>query len=443
MTKQDLKERISRAVDDLGPEIMEMGQFIYDHPELGYKEKAATDYMADILSRAGFEVTRDIALTGVRAQWPETFSGPTLAVLGELDAVPCREHPHAHPGTGAVHACGHHIQAAVMAGMALVLKQTGALEALGGNLVFMAVPAEEFVEMEFREGLKEDQKISYFGGKQEMVARGQFDGIDMALMMHALDMGEGKKALIAPTGNGFVGKKIIFKGKEAHAGSAPEEGINALNAAMLAMNNIHAQRDTFADPDRVRVHPIITRGGDAVNVVPAEVHMETYVRARSRESLLDANAKVDRALKAGAAALGAGIEIRDMPGYLPLLNTPELDELLAANLDGLGEGDAVIRGGDFTGSFDFGDISHLMPCLHPFFGGVGGSLHSKEFRMTDPETAYLLPVKALAHTAVDLLWEKAQAAQAVLDDFNPVMTKAEYLEWLSACEGIQVLEMEK
>lgn len=445
MDRQTLKQKILDAVDNLAATIIDTGRYLYDHPELGYKEEKGTAHVAGLLGNAGYDVRSGIARTGLMARDASRNSGPTLAVMGELDAIICKEHPDAVPG-GAVHACGHNIQTAVMSGIALALKQAGALEHLGGNLVFMAVPAEEFVEMEFRSRLKARQEIRYFGGKQEMVARGLMDGIDMALMMHALNLGPGKRIFSASSGNGFIGKAVVFKGKEAHAGSAPHEGVNALNAAMLAMNNIHAQREVFRDGDRVRVHPIITRGGDVVNVVPARVEMECYVRAATMESLIRANATVDRALKAGAAAVGAGIEIRDMPGYLPLRNDPGMESLFLENADALcrtqGTADAIVKGGDFSGSLDFGDISHLIPGLHPFFGGVSGSLHSKEFRLTDPDTAYLLPVKTLALTLVDLLWDDGKEARRIIADFTPAMDKTAYLGWLEKTERKTVLDME-
>ena len=114
-----------------------------------------------------------------------------------------------------------------------------------------------------------------------------------------------KKAGVAESSNGFVSKLIRFVGRAAHSGGSPHLGINALNAAQIAINAMHAQRETFRDGDAIRVHPIITKGGDIVNVVPAEVTMETYVRGRTKEAILDANVKVDRALRAGALAVGA------------------------------------------------------------------------------------------------------------------------------------------
>jgi len=442
MTKnrQDLKQAAVEAVDRLAPAIFRTGEFLFENPELGYKEAKATAHVAGVLKDAGYEIQQDIAVTGVRAQVSEKKPGPTLALMGELDAIVCKDHPQAGPD-GAVHACGHHIQVAVMAGIAMALQKTNAFSLLGGNVVFMAVPAEEFVEIEFRSDLKDKGIIRYFGGKQEMVSRGLFDAIDISVMMHAMNLEPDKKVMISPTSNGFIGKKISFSGRESHAGSAPENGVNALNAAMLAMNNIHAQRETFSDHDRIRVHPIITKGGDMVNVVPADVRMECYVRGRTVDSICRANAKVDRAVKAGAMAVGAGVEIQDMPGYLPLVAEPGLDTLFTENVTLLSGKDVIVQGGDFTGSFDFGDISHLMPALHPFIGGVKGNLHTKNFRVTNPETAFLLPAKALAMTIVDLLWNNGEAAEKILSNFNPTMSKDQYMAWLKKTEHKTVIPL--
>jgi len=249
-------------------------------------------------------------------------------------------------------------------------------------------------------------------------------------MIHSLNLPVEKKVVLGSKGNGFVGKKVQFIGKEAHAGSAPEEGTNALNAAMLAMNNIHANRETFLDGDHIRVHPIITKGGDLVNVVPADVQMETYVRGRTIEGIEDANKKVNRALKAGADAVGAKIKITEIPGYLPLLNNEDMDKVFKDNALTLVKEDEIEEGGEFGGSTDFGDVLHLMPAIHPFIGGVQGNIHTRDFRISDPETAYILPAKIMALTVVDLLFEGAKKANEIIEKFEPAMTKEEYLKFL-------------
>jgi len=434
LQKNEIKAKIIETIENNRSKIVELVDEIYKNPELGYKEEKTTKIIAEAFSDLEIDFKEHDNLSGINALLEMENPGPKLAVLGELDAVTCAEHPDADPETNAVHACGHNIQLGVMYGVAAAFKKAGVESELAGTLNFITTPAEEFIELEYRDQLREAGKINYFGGKQELIKRGSFDDVDISIMMHALDLGS-KKALVAPKGNGFVGKNIRFIGQESHAGSAPEKGVNALNAAVLAMNNINAQRETFAEADRVRVHPIITKGGDIVNIVPADVRMESYVRARNIEAIKKANEKVDRSLKAGAMAVGADVKITDIPGYLPLLNNEGLDSILKSNLLELVSEAEITVGGDFTGSFDFGDISHLMPALHPFFGGVAGDLHTRNFKTKDKDDAYILPIKALAMTVVDLLYNNAAEAKKIIDDFKAPLSKKEYLELMEEFTG--------
>ena len=264
MNLNEIKDKVIKAIDDNRDLILKAGKAMYDNPEFGYKEFKGTEIVSNYFKdELGLNVEEGIAYTGCRARANEGVDGPKVAILGELDAISCSDHKDSNE-LGAVHACGHHIQIAGMLGAATGLIKSGILGELGGKIDFMATPAEEFVELGYRTQLREDGKIKYFGGKQEMIYNGSFDDVDMAGMFHALDLGD-KKVLTGPVSNGFIGKTVKFIGKEAHAGSAPHEGINALNAAMLGINNVHAQRETFKDSDRVRFHPIITKGGDIVN----------------------------------------------------------------------------------------------------------------------------------------------------------------------------------
>ncbi|QXM05236.1 amidohydrolase [Crassaminicella indica] len=435
MDKKQLKEKVCQVIDKNKEKIIRLGESIYNHPELGYKEVYATNFISEELEKLGLTVEKNIAVTGCRARLNAENEGPRVAVLGEMDAVICKEHIDADPETGAVHACGHNIQVASMFGVAVGLTLSGALEKLGGKVDFLAVPAEEYVELEYRSKLKEKGKIKYFGGKQELIYRGYFDDVDIAMMMHVLNLGD-KKVLIGGKGNGFVGKNVQFIGKESHAGGAPEKGINALNAAMLAINNIHAQRETFPESERIRVHPIMTKGGDIVNVIPADVRMEMYVRGRTIQGILDANKKVNRSLKAGAMAIGAKVKINEIPGYLPLLNHDELDNIFKLNILDFVKKEEIIEDGDFTGSFDFGDVSHLMPSLHPFIGGIKGELHTRNFKNEDHELCYIVPAKSMAMTIIDLLWDEGKVAKKMIKDFTPKMTKEEYVGFLEKISGV-------
>lgn len=435
MNINEIKERVIKTIDENRELILKAGQAMYDNPEFGYKEFKGTEIVSNYFkNELGLDVEEGIAYTGCRARANENAEGPKVAILGELDAISCSDHLDSNE-LGAVHACGHHIQIAGMLGAATGLVKSEILSELGGKVDFMATPAEEFVELGYRTQLRADGKIKYFGGKQEMIYNGTFDDVDMAVMFHALDLGD-KKVLTGPVSNGFIGKTVKFIGKEAHAGSAPHEGINALNAAMLGINNVHAQRETFKDSDRVRFHPIITKGGDIVNSVPADVRMEAYVRARTIEGMIDANKKVNRGLTAGAYAVGAEIEITEIPGYLPILKHDSMEDVLEGNLEYLGLKDDMIKGGDFTGSFDFGDVSHIMPTLHPMFGGINGALHTRDFKTVDDEIAILMPAKALALTVVDLLFAQGKKAKEILDNFKPVMTKEEYLTFMESNDKV-------
>lgn len=439
MAINELKDKVVKAIDDNKDQIIKVAKDIYSTPEFGYKEYKSTETTVKFLRDLGLEVEENIAVTGSKAVIKGGKPGPNVAILGELDAISCATHNDAVE-TGAVHACGHSNQMGGMLGAALGLVKSGVLEDLAGDVSIIATPAEEFVELGYRSQLRAEGKLTYFGGKQELIKKGYFDDVDMAMMFHSSDMGE-KDALIGPVSNGFIGKTIKFIGKESHAGSAPEDGINALNAASLALNNIHAQRETFSDADRVRVHPIITKGGSIVNSVPDDVHMESYVRARTIDGMIDANKKVDRALKAGAMAVGADVEITSIPGYLPILNYPEFDSLFRDNLLYLGSTEEkIIEGGDFTGSFDLGDVSHIIPTIHPMIGGVKGDLHTRDFETVDEDIAYILPAKAMALTVIDLLYDDAANAKSILDDFTPTMTKEEYLKFLESVDDVEVFE---
>jgi metal-dependent amidase/aminoacylase/carboxypeptidase family protein len=204
-------------------------------------------------------------------------------------------------------------------------------------------------------------------------------------------------------------------------------GVNALYAAQIALAAINALRETFRDEDTVRVHPIITHGGSQVNVIPADVRLETYVRGKTVEAILDAERKVDRALRAGALALGARVEIETLPGFLPMRCDPTLGEHFARNATALVGAEHYRPIGHRTGSTDMGDLSQVMPVLHPYMGGARGTGHAADYAIVDPDLAYLGPARQLALMAVDLLWADAGGARDVLARARPPLTREGYL----------------
>ena len=427
--RESLKVQVGQAIDEQREAIVELGESIMDAPELGFKEQRTAERVKAVFEEMGLPFDDGLAITGVKAVLRGAKPGPTVALMGELDALQVPDHPRACPETGAAHACGHNAQIAGMLGAAMGLAQTGIAEQLAGNIVFFAVPAEEYVEIDYRLGLVKQGQTSFLTGKQELIKLGHFDDIDMAVMIHSTspDVNEGLMGL-TPSSNGFLAKNIRFLGKASHAGGFPERGVNALNAAQLALSAINAQRETFRDEDCVRVHPIITKGGDLVNIIPAEVRLETYVRGKTPAAILDAAHKVDRAMRGAAMAMGCRVEIETVPGNMPLRNNPGLAALFR---DSAGEilGNEGYR--DYPhagGSTDAGDLSQLIPVLHPMMSGGSGSHHQTDWHIADHDVGYIAPAKTLAMMAVDLLHNDAAQAREILSSHEPGMTKDEYLD---------------
>ena len=429
-SKEDLKRQAFQAIDVRSDEIVNLAKTILQNPEPGFRESKTSDLVARKFAELGVPFRAGLALTGIRSDLIGGTAGPALAILGELDSLIVNEHPYASPESGAAHACGHHCQIAMMLGAAMALMQPDILSALSGRLIFMAVPAEEYIEIEYRDSLRRQGKIEFLGGKPELIKLGEFDDVDMAMMLHTTSNREDKQLCISGTNNGTVAKRIQFIGRGAHAGGSPHLGINALNAATLALSGIHFNRETFRDEDTVRVHPIITKGGEAVSAVPADVRMETFVRGRTLEAVMDANRKVDRALKAGAMAVGARVNIQTIPGYLPLNQDKSMAEVFEANSVDLVGQENVGYVSHRTGSTDMGDISHLMPAIHPYVGGASGIGHGADYVVEDYGLAVVTAAKALAATAVDLLADGAAKAGSIISGHRPEMTREEYLKFM-------------
>ena len=424
-----IKERVNQAIVESALKITEIGNEVLKIPELGYCEEKTSQYVRNIFDELGIEYTYPHALTGVKAKLCGKEHKFNVCIIGELDSVKCAGHRFEGENSAA-HACGHNAQLAAMLGSAIALKKSGVMDELCGDITFMAVPAEEFIELEYRQALKNDRKIKYFGGKQQLIYEGAFDDVDIAMMIHA--QGDEPKPRMYVKGHnlGFLAKTIIFKGRAVH-GSTPFDGVNALNAAALAILGVHSNRETFRDEEKIRIHPIITKGGDVVNSVPDEVCMETYVRGATFEAIKKGNAAVERAVDGACRMIGADYEINDIPGYLPLVESPELSKAFEeVSKEVLGE-ENVIYGEPITGSSDIGDLSCIIPTIQPSIGGFSGALHSKDFVISDEKTAYVSAAQILALTAAELLCDEAKKAEKVKVSFKPQMTKKEYLKYLN------------
>jgi amidohydrolase len=420
-----LKARVCAEIERRQAEIVAISDHIMRHPEPGYREVRTAEYVAAQLGRMGLACREGLALTGVKARLRGRSRGPTVAVLGELDSLIVAAHPLADPTTHAAHACGHNAQVASMLGAGMGLQAV--MDELDGDVVLFAVPAEEYIEVEWRLGLRERGQIEFLVGKAELIRLGEFDDVDMALITHTSARGDDRLASVGDTHNGCVVKFMRFLGRGAHAGGAPHLGINALKAAEIALHAIDANRETFRDDDTVRVHPIITRGGEAVSAVPADVRLETFVRGRTVEAIADAARKVDRSLRAGAQALGARVQITTLPGYLPQRMDANLVALTRANCAAVVGEANVGAPRHSTGSTDVGDLGFVMPEVHPRAGGVTGTVHGADYVVVDHRLAAVNPAKWMAMTVVDLLCDGAREARRVKAEADPKLTRDEYL----------------
>ena len=433
LTKEEVKQRVCDAIVAGQGRLRTLASAIMDVPELGYQEHKTSQKVQDMFTELGIPFTTGHAITGVKGRLHGGKSKKTVAMIGELDAIVCHRHPKADPMTGAAHCCGHNVQIANLFAVAMGLQAEGVMEALGGDVVLFAVPAEEMIEVDYRNTLREKGTIKYLGGKQQLIYEGAFDDIHMAMQMHVetADTPTGEMNL-GSTSNGFVAKLIEYHGKIAHAAASPHEGINALNAALMGVMGVHAIRETFKESDYFRFHPIINQGGTLVNCVPDYVQVESYVRASNVQAIVDGNQRVNRALKAGGDAVGATCVIHDLPGYLPMRDNPDMNSLLRSNSEPLFGTDNVRQRVHMTASTDMGDVSHLMPVIHPWVGCIEGVLHSAEYNITVPDVAYIKTAQALAMTIVDLLYDEAQVAEEILENFEAPLTKETYIELLDS-----------
>ena len=400
--------------------ILDANDYIWEHAESGYREWETCAYLAERFEALGYTLTKAGNIPGFYTDLDTGRPGPKVLILGEMDSLIIPTHPNARKDTGCVHACGHHCQSAALLGVAAALKDPGALDGLSGSIRLMAVPAEEVVEFEFRDDLRKKGIIKYLGGKQEFLSRGYMNGCNIAFMVHT-SYGEGSFEPPACGGNGCVFKNASFFGKAAHAGFAPENGVNALYAANLAMNAINALRETFRDADHVRTHPIITKGGNVVNAIPSLVTVENQVRSASMESLITANEKINRAMAGAAAAMGAGLKLTDRTGYAPLNNNLRLSELFRDAAGLLDPQNPIETNTEWSGGCtDMGDVSCLMPAIHPYCKGAAGPAHHDDYIIADTEKACINSSKIQLVLLELLLENDAKEATNIVKNFKPL-----------------------
>lgn len=405
-------------------------EYIWKNPETGFKEWKTHEYLKNKFISLGYDLTEAGNIPGFCAGFDTGKPGPTILVFAEMDALNIPTHPEADPKTGAVHSCGHCVQTAAVLGVAAAIKEPGVTEGLCGKVRFVIVPAEECIEIDFRRDLVKKGIIKYTSGKAEFLYRGLLDGGDLAFMVHA-DVAPKKSGSMNGGSNGLIVKSALFKGVSAHAGGNPHDGINALYAANTALGAINALRETFKDFDHIRVHPVISCGDTSVNAIPDNVILETYVRGAAMDSAKEANQKVNRALAASAAAIGARVNICDSGIMWPRWNDRTMFTVFEeAMKEVLNEVNcSTQRWG--TGSSDVGDIASLMPMIQAYVGGACGNEHGSDYRIFDVETACVDSAKIQLIAIKLLLQNNAQKAKQAIDLYKPYFkNKSEFFDYV-------------
>ena len=422
-------QRILRLIDVHKDQIIAFAEDIAAHPEPGYEEFCTAGKTAEVLKNLGYKVTEHLARTGVKGT-KSVKEGPSLTVIGELDAIGCHSHPNANPVTGVAHACGHHAQMAAMIGCAIAMADPDVQKCLAGTVNFLAVPAEEYIDADKRTRLKKEG-IEFCCGKSEMIRTGVFDDTDIALTTHVhMVPVEEDFYLGNPACNGYSAERVTVRGKSAHGAIDPWNGVNALSITTSAIQMMGLMRETFREEDHVRLHNVIRKAGDVINSVPDEAIVETKVRAASLDKICEITDMVNRAYAGSAYAFGGKIEMEKLQGYMPIIPRAADNALIEA-ADDLGLNYRTVQKGDFNNACtDVGDLSHLVPVVNFTFKGFEGKLHGADFKITDPEKAYILPAKLLALTVYKLLKNGGQEAKKITKSYTPVFNKESYVQYV-------------
>ena len=370
----NLKEIASSAVEGSTDELKDIGEKLWSNPELGFKEHKAHDLLTSFLEEKGFTVER--SYTGIETAFKATFGSgrPNVCVICEYDAL---------PEIG--HACGHNLiaEAGVAAGLGVKAVLNSKYAPIG-RLTVMGTPAEETV-----------------GGKVKLVENGAFEDVDIAMMVHPAPYTVLTNEVVA-----CLEWRITYTGKAAHAAGFPWEGVNALDAAVMAYTSISVLRQQMKPT--WRVHGIITNGGAKPNIIPEKAAMEYFIRAPTRKEANAFGKKVRACLEAAAIATGCQLQIEEEPVLDDLQHNSLLGKCYSENYQSLGHQiqNSLEEAG--VGSTDMGNVSYVVPSIHPLFKiGSGQMNHTREFTSVantpEAHSETLVAAKAMAHTCIDIL----------------------------------------
>jgi amidohydrolase len=376
MGTTELKQAVCAAVDNNRDELLRLSHGIHAKPELAFEEREAAALLSESIRRSGLEV--ETGAYGLETAFSAEFgSGDAgcVAILAEYDAL---------PEIG--HACGHNIIASAAVGAGLALFELA--DRLPGKVRILGTPAEE-----------------RGGGKELMARKGAFDGVDAAMMVHPAGAN-----LVTMPSLACSEVDVRYRGRASHAAAMPEQGINALDALVIAYQSIAALRQHIGIFERI--HGIITNGGQAPNIVPENAAGRFYVRSANAGELAALKTRVENCFRAGAAATGAELEFAwNEVDYLDIRFNEPLAESYRANAETLGREFFPIEmvPAGLAGSTDMGNVSYRVPSIHPMIASapLTCSIHNAEFEKWAGgemgDEAAIDGAKALAMTALDYL----------------------------------------
>jgi amidohydrolase len=383
-----MKEMLNLQLKEIGQNLREIVNTLYQHPELGDQEYESMNLLVTLLKEHGFEVETGVVgrPTAFKAVFTSDKPGPTIAYLAEYDAL---------PGVG--HGCGHNLIGTMSVGAGILLSKV--VEEVGGNVVVLGTPAEETN-----------------GAKVPMSEQGIFDDIDVAMILHPSD-----QSYVSGESLAMDAIQFAYTGKASHAAASPEKGINALDSVIQLFNGINALREHL--PSDVRIHGIIADGGKAANVVPDYAVAQFYLRAKERSYLNEVVEKVNNIAKGAALMTGATLEVSNYELSYDEMNTNEfLSNAFTKNLEKTSKL-PIFAAKQSYGSIDMGNVSQVVPAIHPYISlnKPGLIAHTKEFAdQTVTEDGYETlnsGVLALAYTGLDIITDH-KLYQSIISEFN-------------------------
>lgn len=369
--------------------IKQLADTIFANPELGYKEFKTKKTVLDFLKTVNPEIEiEEFSTTGLKTSLGKD-KDLNIAFISELDAVYAPTHMNADSETGAAHNCGHYSQVAIGLALYKYLYETKAFESYDYKITFIFVPAEEYLDLDYRENLILKNEITHYGGKPEAMKLGVFDDIDFAICTHSIG-GEITKRSIETNLSlaGFLYKKYKFKGKATHAGFDPFSSKNAYNMSTLFNVALGLGRQQFKDSELVRINPIVMDSDMSTNVIPNHITVGTDLRGQSVEYIKEVAVKLDDAAKGSAMALQGEVEISTQMGYLPFVQDRYLNEFVKEAFHNNDEIEEMLEDNVISAGGDAGDLSFMMPCISISYSGFAGTIHGDDFIDIDPEFVY-------------------------------------------------------